>query len=126
MTSALAAAAYAGIPLTHRDHASSVAFVTGHAREALGIDPLDRCAADTLVIYMGGARLPEIARRLVSRGRASSTPVALVTGASTPDQHIATSSLGRLATDWSAPPSELPTLAIVGEVVGAAARRRHP
>src|SRR5436853_7403801 len=75
VTAGVAAPAYAGIPVTHRDEASAVAFITGHedpskAESALDWDALARFPG-TLVFYMGVKRLPEIARRLVESGRAA-------------------------------------------------------
>ena len=68
VTSALAAAASAGIPLTHRDHAASVAFVTGHGARSTR-DALDGCNADTLVVYLAGARMRQVARKLIDGSR---------------------------------------------------------
>src|SRR6476646_10221055 len=74
VTAGIAAPAYAGIPVTHRDQASAVAFVTGHEdpakpESAIDWDALARCPG-TLVFYMGVKQLPEIARRLIDAGRA--------------------------------------------------------
>ena len=80
VTSAIAVPAYAGIPLTHREHASSVAFVTGHEDPGKPSSHLDwqRLArgVDTLVCLMGVRQLPEMARQLVRHGRPASTPCA--------------------------------------------------
>jgi uroporphyrin-III C-methyltransferase len=94
VSAGIAAAAYAGIPLTHRDHSSSVAFVTGHISPEnkrrvatsgsdsnlfeLTSEPASAWGADTLVIYMCAATLAPTARELIGRGRAPDTPVAIV------------------------------------------------
>jgi len=126
VSSAWAAAAAAGIPLTDRRLSSSVAIVTGH--EAAGKGSAVRWEAlargvDTLVILMGRAALPAIARRLQKAGRPASTPIALVRWASTPQQEILVSTLGRVEKELAARPSfEAPVVAIVGEVVKKRAR----
>jgi uroporphyrin-III C-methyltransferase len=116
VTAATAAAARLGMSLTRREVASSVAFVTGH-----GCGPEPRpvgCRdADTLVIYMGGQRLPAIARELIAAGRSPSTPVALVQGATGEHENVERCTLGTLASDWNRP-LDGPLLAIVGDVVG--------
>lgn len=82
VTAAVGAAAYAGIPLTHRDFTTSVAFVTGHestGKEVSGIDWEGlSLGSGTVVFYMGMKNLPLIAGNLVARGRAPETPVALI------------------------------------------------
>jgi siroheme synthase len=100
VTSALGAAAYAGIPLTHRGIASSVAFIAGR-REGGGPVTLD-VAADTLVVFMCQHTIHRIARELVAKGRAAAMPVALVRGASWSEQEVYTD-FGELAMpddDW--------------------------
>ncbi|MBI3332900.1 MAG: uroporphyrinogen-III C-methyltransferase [Candidatus Omnitrophica bacterium] len=121
VSSAWAAAALAGIPLTDRRMSSSVAVVTG--QESAGKRRSVRWkrlagGVDTLVILMGRRNLPAIARRLVAAGRAGSTPVALVRRASLPDQELLVSTLGRLSEDLKRHPGFGPPLvAIVGQVV---------
>ena len=121
VSSAWAAAAAAGIPLTDRRLSSSVAIVTGH--EAAGKGSAVRWEAlargvDTLVILMGRSALPAIARRLQKAGRPASTPIALVRWASAPQQEILVSTLGRIERDLAARPSfDPPVVAIVGKVV---------
>src|SRR5690606_37427228 len=96
ITAALACAAHAGIPLTHRDHAQSVRFVTAHCRDSL--DTLDWSALaqerQTLAIYMGVAGLAGLRDRLLAGGRDPATPFALVENGSRPEQRVV---CGRLA-----------------------------
>jgi uroporphyrin-III C-methyltransferase len=115
VTAATAAAARLGVSLTRREVASSVAFLTGHG---CGAEPpsLRDADADTLVVYMGGARLPAIARELIARGRRSSTPVAIVHAATSQGERIDRCTLATLASDWHRPLSG-PLLAVVGDVV---------
>ncbi len=115
VSAALGAAAHAGIPLTYRGVASSVAFVTGHD------DAVADVAADTLVIYMCQRTIVAIARELLWAGRSPATPVAIVRGATWDAQEVYTGELAELAElpdDWyAALDAALPTLAIVGDVV---------
>ncbi len=128
VSSVWAAAAAAGIPLTDRRYSSSVAVVTG--QQALGKTPSVRWehlakGADTLVILMGRAALPQIARRLIRGGRPASTPVALIRWATLPQQEILISRLGSLEKDLgSRPEFQPPVVAIVGEVVRLSRRFR--
>jgi len=122
VTAAIAAGASAGIPLTHRDHASAVVFVTGH--ECAGkIDShshVDWAAlaktGATLCIYMGVRRLPEIAIALQEGGLAGSTPVAVVANATLPEQRVHLTTL-MAAPTLSTTLQGQPSLIIVGEVV---------
>ena len=119
VSSGIAAPAYAGIPLLHRDHASSVAFVSGHAGRARGV--LD-CRADTLVIFMCAATIVEIARELVARGRPGATKVALIRSGTLAGQEVHVGTLAELA---ACPATfEPPLIAVVGEVVGLSAKLR--
>src|SRR3954468_19335563 len=90
VTSGIAAPAYAGIPVTHRDEASAVAFITGHEDPAKPESAIDWEALarfpGTLVFYMGIKQLPEIARRLTDAGREADTPVAVVERGTQPGQ----------------------------------------
>ena len=119
---ALAAAAYAGIPLTHRHHASTVAFVTGHEGTGKGGPPVDwerlAAGAGTLVIYMGVGNLEENVRKLLAHGRAPETPAALVRWASTPDQVTVTGTLADIAPRARRAGLKAPAVMIVGPVVG--------
>lgn len=122
VTSALGTAAYAGIPLTQRGVASSVAFVTGHRESGrpLVID----VEADTIVVYMCQRTIREIAGQLLARGRSSLTCVAIVRGASWSTQEVYTGYLGELAAlpeHWYVPlDPEAPTIAIIGDVASYA------
>jgi uroporphyrin-III C-methyltransferase / precorrin-2 dehydrogenase / sirohydrochlorin ferrochelatase len=119
VTSANGAAAYAGIPLTHRDYTATVTFVTGHRRNG-------RCDLDwaglarpgqTLVIYMGLATITEISGNLIAHGLAATTPVAVIERATTPRQRVLETNLGDVAARIDAERIGAPALVIVGEVV---------
>lgn len=115
VSAGVAAAAYAGIPLTHRDHASRVTFVAGHGAQASG-PALE--SEETLVVFMCGTTLHDLARGLVARGRSASTPIALVRAGTWQSQEVY---VGTLADVIALPPIDwrdaAPTLAVVGEVV---------
>ncbi len=121
VTSATAAATYAGIPITHRDYTASVAFITGHedpTKEKTNID-WSRLAtgAGTLVIYMGIKNLPTIVENLVKHGRDPKTPVAIVRWASTPEQQSVVGTLETIVERVRETGIKPPSLIIVGEVV---------
>ena len=120
ITSAIAASAYAGIPVTHRDYASSVAFVTGHSaalRPDSNINWEDLATAvDTLVIYMGVAHLRQIVERLVAHGRNPQTPVSLVRVGTTPQQQVVQGTLGDIVKKVEAAELKSPAVIVVGEV----------
>ncbi len=119
ITAGLGAAAYAGIPLTHRDVAQSVRFVTGHRRDdVINLDWPELARADqTLVIYMGLPGLEEILSRLVAHGLPPDTPAALVEKATLPDQQVVSGTVADLAARVRAAGVSGPTTAIVGSVV---------
>lgn len=119
ITAASGCAAYAGIPLTHRDHAQSVRFVTGHLKDGSCDLPWKELAApgQTLVFYMGLVGLPVICEQLVAHGRAASTPVALVQQGTTSNQRVYTGTLQSLPDLLAQHEVQAPTLVIVGEVV---------
>jgi uroporphyrin-III C-methyltransferase len=127
VTSAAAAGAAAGVPLTHRDFASAVVFLAGHENPSKS-EPLIDWAAyarlnATLCVYMGARRLGVIATELLKAGMSADTPVALVSHASRPDEQIRFSSLAQLS--GSAPNDSLsPAIAIIGQVAGQPARIR--
>jgi len=122
ITAALACAAYAGIPLTHRDHAQSVRFVTAHAKDSL--DSLDwrSLAAErqTLAVYMGVAGLDRLRARLLAHGRDAGTPFALVENGSRPEQRVVTGTLADLPERAREEAVVSPALLILGEVAGLA------
>lgn len=119
ITAANGAACYAGIPLTHRDHAQSVRFVAGNLQG----DTVDhdwrqfQSPAETLVFYMALAGLPEICEQLVTHGRAADTPAALVERATTLEQRVLVGTLATLPGIVARERPEAPTLLIVGGVV---------
>ncbi len=121
VTAATGAAAYAGIPLTHRDWASQVTFVTGHEdprkeTSALSWGNLAR-SGGTLVFYMGVMRLREIVRRLLDNGLVKNTPVAVIQWATTPLQNIVTGTLDDIVKKAGSASIASPALTIVGPAV---------
>ena len=119
ITAANGCAAHAGIPLTHRDHAQSVRFVTGHLKEGvvnLSWPELAR-PGQTLVVYMGLVALEEICARLIEHGRAPATPVAMVEAGTLPDQRVIVGDLSNIAGRVREAGARAPTLVIIGEVV---------
>ncbi len=121
VTSATAAATYAGIPITHRKFTGSVAFITGHEDPAKTKSNIDwsklATGAGTIVIYMGIKNLPIIVERLIAHGRAPETPVAVVRWASTPEQRSVYGTLDTIADVVKDADIKPPALIIVGEVV---------
>lgn len=119
ITAACGVTSYAGIPLTHRDHAQACVFVTGHLKN--GTSDLDWGALarprQTVVIYMGLAALGEICRQLVAHGLPRDWPAAVVEHGTTLDQRVVTGSLATLAGRVEAAGLGSPCLIIVGEVV---------
>ncbi len=119
ITAASGCAAYAGIPLTHRDYAQSVVFVTGHLKDGainLNWDKIIQ-PQQTIVIYMGLAGLELLCQKLISHGLNKDTPVALVEQGTTPRQRVFTATLGSLPEHIQREEVHAPTLVIVGEVV---------
>lgn len=119
ITAASGCAAYAGIPLTHRDHAQSVRFVTGHLKNGTCDLPWHELAhpGQTLVIYMGLTGIPHICERLIHAGMDDDTPIALIEKGTLPDQKVHIRTL-RTMPDYAAnTPIAAPTLTIVGSVV---------
>lgn len=121
VSSPVAASAYAGISLTHRDLSSSVTFITGSDRE--GVEWTDDAwkrlatATDTICVLMGMRRIEEICRALVSGGRHENTPAAVIQWAARPEQRVLVSPLGALAEAARREGYTNPAVIIVGEVV---------
>lgn len=120
ITAASGCAAYAGIPLTHRDHAQSVRFVTGHRQDGSVSLPWSSLvtAGETLVFYMGLVSLPEIADNLIQQGMRADMPAALVSRGTTDEQEVLVGSLAALPEIVKDREVHAPTLIIIGEVVG--------
>lgn len=119
ITAASGCASYAGIPLTHRDHAQSVRFITGHLKDgSLDLDwsTLAR-ERQTLVFYMGLIGLPTICGQLIAHGLAGSTPIALVQQGTTRHQRVFISDLANMPEYIKNHEVKPPTLIIVGDVV---------
>ncbi|HEX2890197.1 siroheme synthase CysG [Vineibacter terrae] len=127
VTAALGCAAYAGIPLTHRDHAHSCVFVTGHRRDGQ-LDLNWRTLAQpgqTIAIYMGVHALPELSRQLQAHGLSARVPAALIVDGTRPSQRVLAGTLAELPAIVAADPQldrSAPGLVIVGEVASAASR----
>lgn len=124
ITAASGCAAYAGIPLTHRDHAQSVRFITGHLKN----DTCDLPWSDfvqnnqTLVFYMGLVGLPIICRQLIGHGMTPDMPVALVSKGTTADQKVVVGTLSDIVGKVENSGVQAPTLVIIGHVVGLRSR----
>jgi uroporphyrinogen III methyltransferase/synthase len=128
VTAGVAAAAYAGIPVTHRDLASAVAFLTGHEDPDKPETALDWSALaafpGTLVVYMGVRQLPAITERLIAGGRPVGEPAALVQRGTFPDQRAVVATLGTLAEVAVAERITAPAIAIFGPVAAMRERLR--
>ncbi|KAA8984587.1 uroporphyrinogen-III C-methyltransferase [Halospina sp. K52047b] len=119
ITAAQGCSAYAGIPLTHRDHAQSVRFITGHLKNDTTDLPWQDFVQNrqTLVFYMGLVGLPVITRELVAHGMAAETPCALVSKGTTPDQQVVCGTLESIVEAVEQAEVRAPTIIIVGDVV---------
>jgi uroporphyrinogen III methyltransferase / synthase len=122
VTSAVAAAAYAGIPLTHRKLTATLAFITGHEDPHKGESNIDwdslARGIGTLVFFMGVKNLPDITRKLIAHGRPPHTPVALIRWGTTPGQQTVTGTLDNIAQRVEEAGLKAPAIIVVGEVVG--------
>lgn len=119
ITSSAGCAAYAGIPLTHRDLAHSVRFVTGHTKDGdfLGLDWKSLAdPATTLVVYMGRTNVHRIASELIQAGLAPATPTAAINKGTMPDQRVLLATLATIAETIERADLSGPTLMIIGKV----------
>lgn len=121
VTAAIGAAAYAGIPLTHRDITTSVALVTGHEHPAKDSSEIDwqrlSLGSGTVVFYMGIKNLPQIAANMIEHGRPPETPVALVRWGTRPEQEVLIGTLADISAKARKVGFKAPAITIVGEVV---------
>ena len=121
ITAGFAAAAYAGIPLTHRDITTSLALLTGHERPERKLSSLDwqklATGLGTLIFYMGMTNLKLISEKLIEHGRAADTPVAVVQWATLPRQKTLTGRLDEIAEQVAKAQIDPPAVIIIGEVV---------
>jgi uroporphyrinogen III methyltransferase/synthase len=121
VTAAIGASAYAGIPLTHRDHTSTVAFITGHEDPTKAASSIDWQALSTgigtLVFFMGVKNLTTIATNLVTHGRPAETPVAVIRWGTTPRQQTVTGTLATIVDVTRKAGIKAPAIIIVGTVV---------
>ncbi|MCQ4145586.1 siroheme synthase CysG [Vogesella sp. AC12] len=124
ITSASGAAAYAGIPLTHRDHAQAVVFVTGHKKDgSIQLDwPALTRPDQTVVVYMGLAMAAEICDAFIAHGKAATTPAAAVHRATTAQQRTVVGTLASLPAKIAQSGIASPALIIVGDVVALSSR----
>jgi len=121
ITSGIAAPAYAGIPLTHRNYSSSVTFVTGHEsagkyRPAINWRAIAQ-ASETIVIYMGIHNLPYITEQLFAADLSPETPIALVRWGTRPEQEELIGTLGNILQKIEETGFEAPAIAVIGNVV---------
>ena len=121
VTSAVAAAAYAGIPLTHRKLTATLAFVTGHEdphKDESNIDWESLAKGiGTLVFFMGVKNLPDITQKLIANGKSPDTPVAVVRWGTTPSQKTVTGTLDNITERVQKAGMKAPAIIVVGEVV---------
>jgi uroporphyrin-III C-methyltransferase len=120
VTAAAGCAAYAGFPLTHRDHAQSLTFVTGHLKDGtVNLDwPALARPKQTVVFYMGIGAAEEICRQMINHGLPSMTPAAVVRNGTQADQHTLLATLGTLPHRIAETGIKPPALIVVGSVVG--------
>lgn len=121
ITSAISVPAYAGIPVTHREHASSLSIITGHESpekldQSIYWDKVTN-ATGTLLFLMGVAKIGYISEQLMKHGRSEETPVALVRWGTTPEQETLVGTLGTIAEQVRATGFKAPAIIIVGDVV---------
>ncbi len=121
VTSGIAAPAYAGIPLTHRNYSSSVTFVTGHEAAGKYRPEVNWQAiahgSETIVIYMGVHNLHNITKELIIAGRSPETPIALIQWGTRPEQKELIGTLDNIVEQIEATGFEAPAIAVIGNVV---------
>lgn len=121
VTSGIAAPAYAGIPLTHRSHSSSVTFVTGHESAGKYRPEVDWSAiahgSETIVVYMGIHNLPHILGELQAAGLGPETPIALIRWGTRPDQEELIGTFSTIVAQMEAAEFSAPAIAVIGSVV---------
>ena len=121
VTAGIGAPAYAGIPLTHRDFTTSVAFVTGHEHPGKETSEIDwerlSLGSGTVVFYMGVKNLPQITENLIAHGRSPETPVALIRWGTRPEQEILIGTLADIAEKAGKAGFKPPAITVVGDVV---------
>lgn len=121
ITAALGATAYAGIPLTHRDHAQSAMFITGHCRGGNGLNWASVAQSkQTLAVYMGTIKAAELQSSLIEHGRSADTPVAVISKGTLPEQQVFSGRLSDLAELAALAPS--PALMVIGETAALGGR----
>ncbi len=119
ITAAAGCASYSGIPLTHRDYAQSVRFITGHLKDDSHDLPWAELIHDqqTLVFYMGLSALDTICRCLIDHGMSKDKPAALISKGTTRDQQVLTGTVGDLYEKFKQSSLKAPTIILVGDVV---------
>lgn len=121
VTAAIGASAFAGVPLTHRDYTSNVAFITGHEDPTKPTSSIDwRALATgigTLVFFMGVKNLPSIVNNLITHGRQAQTPVAVIRWGTTPRQRTVTATLATIVDTVREAGIKAPAIIVVGDVV---------
>lgn len=129
ITAGVAVPAYAGIPVTHRQHSSSVAFVTGHESAGKYRPQVNWRAlaqgVETLVVYMGIRNLETITTELLAAGLSPETPVALIRWGTHPHQETLLGTLGTMVAQVAATGFEAPAIAVIGQVVQWQAQFQH-
>ena len=118
ITAAAGCAAYAGIPLTHRDAAQSLVMLTAHGKNSIDNFDWPSLARDrqTLAVYMAVRRFPELMQQLINHGRAADTPIAIIERGTTPAQRVVRGTLGQLTLLATAHHIKAPAMLIIGEV----------
>lgn len=128
VTAGIGAAAYAGIPLTHRDFTTSVAFVTGHENPGKETSAIDwerlSLGSGTVVFYMGIKNLPQITKKMITYGRAPETPVALIRWGTRAEQEVLVGTLNDIAEKAKLASFRAPAITVVGEVVSLRSKLR--